>query len=363
MALLCCLIAAVSCKKNELDEYVEPAYDNPITDYEVVPDPNDAFTFTFRNKTTNYGKLEWRFGDDTLKTDTAPTHTYLATGKYTVDLKAFSKTTDQFSRKLVDINIVPDSVVHVTTTRVESGSGAATIQFNLDVKAQIDSVEWVFDDAATGTTPATRTRSKELHPIKTYSTGTFNSFTVTITTKKGSVVSLNRNVTTEGIAEDITQKRLGYTTVLENNNDPANATANEGSSKLVDGNVDTKFGIYGNGQLNTWAFTIQYNSQVLVKLYAIGNGNDAGNDRDPKEWILEGSDDGMTWTQIDHQVNGTGFFDKANAAGATTDAERYKRLWYYPVTDPKPYSLFRLRFPNGTFNNNDFQLGEFRLYR
>lgn len=363
IALLFCLAAAVSCKKNEVAAYVEPTYDMPITDYDIVPDATDAFTFSFKNKTTNYGKLEWRFGDDTLKFDVNPVHTYLATGTYTVDLKSFSKTTSQTTRKLIDIKIVPDSIIKVTTTKASTTTGFATLQFAMAVKAPIAKILWTFNDAATATAAAVTTTSTLQNPQKTYAVGTFNSFTVTITTTKGSVVSLSRNVTTEGIAEDITQKRIGYTTVLENGGNAANATANEGSSKLIDGNKETKFGYYSSAGLTTWAYTIQYENPVTVKLYAIANANDAVNTRDPKEWYLEGSNDGTNWTQLDYQSNGTGFYDKANAAGATTDAQRYKRFWYYPVTVQAPFTLIRLRFPSGTFGGSGIQLAEFQLFR
>jgi len=362
LAIVFCLAAAVSCKKNQVIAYTDPVYDNPITDYDIIRDPNDAFTFTFKNKTTNYGRLEWRFGDDTLATDSNPVHTYLATGMYTVDLKAFSKTNkDQSTRKLVDLYLVPDSIVQVTTTKVESSASASTIQLDLKVKAPIAKVVWTFNDAATSTAAAKTTTSTEQNPLKTYETGTFNSFSVTITTPKGSVVTFSRNITTEGIAEDITQKRVGYTTVLENGDNPQ---GNESSSKFVDGNFSTKFGLYGKGSaLTTFAYTIMYDSQVTVKVYAITNGNDSGNDRDPKEWVLEGSDDGTNWTELDHQMNGTGFYDKANAAGATTDAQRYNRTWYYPIANPKPFAQIRFRTPSGTFNGNDFQLSELQLFR
>ncbi|GAB3937831.1 PKD domain-containing protein [Mucilaginibacter myungsuensis] len=363
IALLLCLAAATSCKKEELDAYVDPPYDLPLTDYEVVPDANDAFTFSFKNKTSNYGKVEWRFGDDTLKFDDNPTHTYLTTGKYTVDLKAFSKTTAQFGRKMIDINIVPDSVAKLTTTKVATTSGTATLQFSLNVKATVAKVAWTFNDAAFGSTAAATTKTEELSPRKTYNVGTFNTFTVVITTNKGSVITLTRNVTTEGIAEDITQKRIGYSSVLENGLNPANATANEGSSKLIDGNVNTKFGVYNTNLLNTWAFTVIYETPVRINLYAIANGNDAGNARDPRDWVLEGSNDaGVSWTQLDYQNNGSGFYQKAIDAGAATDATRYKRLWYYPVPTPGLYTHYRLRFPAGVFSTY-FQLSEFQLFR
>ena len=85
--LLFLLLIMISCKKQKEIAYVEPMIDNPITDYEITADPMDAFTFNFKNKSTNFQRLEWRFGDDTLSTENNPVHTFIATGKYLVDLK------------------------------------------------------------------------------------------------------------------------------------------------------------------------------------------------------------------------------------------------------------------------------------
>jgi len=369
MAILFCLATAVSCKKNQVVQYIEPVINNPVTDYDVVPDPTDAFTFTFKNKTANFKRLEWRFGDDTLKTDDSPVHTYLATGKYTVDLKAFSST-NASTRKFVDLNIVPDSIVKITTTRASAVTGYATLQFGITVKAPVAKVVWTFNDAAytnisnvavPAKTESFTYTSLANPPSRTYAVSTFNTFTVTVTTTKGSVVVLSRSITTEGIAEDITQKRVGFTPALENG---SGSTGNEGSSKLFDGNTATKFGVYGQGSnIKNWAMTVTFGSPVTAKLYMIANANDSQNSRDPRSWFLEGSNDGTNWVQLDYQVNGTGFYDKAIAAGATSDAQRYFRKWYYPIANPQPVTMYKLSFRDGSFGNDAIQLSEFALFR
>lgn len=369
IALLFCIAATVACKKQQGVVYVEPVIDNPLTDYELTADPTDAFTYTFKNKTTNYQRLEWRFGDDTLKTDANPVHTYLATGKYTIDLKAFSKS-NASTRKFTDLYLLPDSIMKVTATRTGTTTGYATLLFGLTVKAPVAKVVWTFSDAAytapgnvsvPAKTESFTYTSLATMPSRTYLVGTFNTFTVTVTSTKGSVVSLTRQVTTEGIAEDITQKRVGYTPGLENG---SGATGNEGSSKLLDGNTATKFGVYGQGSnIKNWSYTIIFGSPVTVKLYMIANANDSQNSRDPRGWFLDGSNDGTNWTQLSVETNGTGFYDKATAAGATTDAQKYFRKWYYSVQNPGAYTQYKLRFPDGSFGNDAIQLSEFALFR
>ena len=50
-------------------------------------------------------------------------------------------------------------------------------------------------------------------------------------------------------------------------------------------------------------------SETTIKYYGIGSGNDA-QDRDPKEWTLQGSNDGINWTVVDTRVMEKNFFDQ-----------------------------------------------------
>ncbi|GAB3929126.1 hypothetical protein GCM10028827_23070 [Mucilaginibacter myungsuensis] len=376
MALLFLLGTAVSCKKQVDTPYVDPVVNNPITDYDITRDPADYFSFTFKNKSTNFTKLEWRFGDDTLKTVTDPTHTYLRTGKYTVDLKAFSNT-NATTRKLVDLNIVPDSIIKVTSTRTSFVNSEATLKFDIKVNAPVKTMVWKFDDVAYTPPGGTQVGAKSetftytdgtSAPTRKYFAGTFNTITITLTTTKGSVTTITRGVTTEGIAEDITPKRKEYKTFYEH---ASGATSGEGSSKLLDNNVGSKFGVYSRGtSINKWEFTIIYDAPVKVNLYMIANANDSGDSRDPREWYLDGSNDGITWVQLDYQNNGAGFYSKARDAGITAEGTssspgRYFRKWYYPipVQNQQAVTMYRLRFPGGAFGNDAIQLSEFALYR
>jgi hypothetical protein len=348
LAVLFCLASVFSCSKKTNDVIADVAIVNPISDYTITPDPADGFTFKYTNLSKNYTKLEWRFGDDTLKTDANPTHVFLSTGKFTTDLKTFSST-GNVSHKYVDINIAPDDILQISTAKT---SVLYQLKFTATVKANIASILWTWNDVSpTGTT--TTTTSTDISPLKTFGIGTFNSFTCKVTTDKGSVVSITRNVTTEGIATDITQSRIGYQYTLDNT-----GNTNENAPKLVDGNPNTKFGYY-SAFPQPLIITLQFPAPVVVKLYAIENGNDSESTRDPKEWVIEASNDGATWTQIDHVTRTVGFADELRALGQTST--RYLRFFYFPIANPAAYTYYRWRIIS--LFASAFQIEEFRLYR
>ncbi|MCC8426657.1 PKD domain-containing protein [Mucilaginibacter sp. UR6-11] len=350
LGLLFCLGAIVSCSKKEIPVPTESTVINPLADYTVTPDPTDGFTFKFNNLGKDYTKLEWRFGDDTLNTETNPTHTYLATGTYLVDLKAISKTGD-FSHKQVNINIIPDSVLQVTA---EKTNVLYQLKFNAILKGTVKSILWTFNAVDPETNVTTTTTSTELSPLQSFTFGSFNNFSVTATTDKGSVVTISKSVTTDGIATDITQTYISYNSTNEN----TDQGPNEGSLKLVDGNLSTKFGFYKPFPVPEIA-TLQFKSAITVKLYAIVNGNDSGSDRDPNEWYVEGSNDGNNWDVLDHQVLTIGFADYLASIGQ--GSSQYNRFFYYPIANPKPYQYYRWRIVS-TFKGA-FQIDEFKLYK
>jgi hypothetical protein len=325
-----------SCEKDRPTSIVDDgAVINPIANFEVIKDPSDGFSFSFKNLSSKYEKLEWRFGDDTLSTEASPSHVYLSTGKYQVDMKAFSST-GAVTRKLVDINIDPDSVAKITAVK----TGVLNqVKFKADVKAKIKTIEWTFLDV----TP--NVKSNELEPLRTYLADSFNAFTVKIVTDKGSVINLSKYATTAGIPEEITQKYVKFSASTDNSN------TNENAVKLVDNNVDTK--IYLGGPALPLTFKFQYASPQTVKVYAIGNGNDSP-DRDPKAFSLEGSDDDSNWTVVDSRLNTKTLYEQAG--------NKYKQLFYFAVAEPKPFVYYRLKI-SSIWNGGSFQISEIRLFK
>jgi len=86
-------------------------------------------------------------------------------------------------------------------------------------------------------------------------------------------------------------------TVNLENNDGADGT--EGSRKLIDGDIHTKYLVrdIGEGGL---LISFQYAKPVQIAAYQITSGNDF-DPRDPMDWQFSGSDDGKTWVLLDKQ--------------------------------------------------------------
>jgi len=349
LGLLFCVAAIVSCSKKDQPLPVEVNPVNPLSDYSITPDPTDAFTFKFTSLAKNEIKLLWRFGDDSLSTDTAPTHTYQAVGTYQVGLQTTSKTGNT-SNKITNFILDPDNILQLTAVKTEVQN---QLQFGLTMKGKIKSASWTFNAADPVTAVVTTTTSTSLTPLKAFAAGSFNSFTVTIVTDKGSTVTLNKYNTTDGIVSDATQTAIAYSSTYDNSD------TNENAAKLVDNNTQTKFGYYSAfpGDENI-QFT--FPAPIAVKIYGIENGNDSESTRDPKEWYIEGSNDnGGTWTQVDHQNLTIGFADYLTSIGQSDT--RYYRFFYYQIANPKPYSMYRWRIVS-TFAGA-FQIEEFKLYK
>jgi hypothetical protein len=71
----------------------------------------------------------------------------------------------------------------------------------------------------------------------------------------------------------------------------------EGPDKLVDGNLNTKWSV---GAPTAW-IQFAYNEAKTWNKYSLTSGNDDPT-RDFKDWTLQGSNDGTTWTTLDTQT-------------------------------------------------------------
>jgi predicted alpha-1,2-mannosidase len=116
---------------------------------------------------------------------------------------------------------------------------------------------------------------------------------------------------------------------------------NEIAKNLADGDVNTK---WFAGATTGWA-TYKLSEPTVVVAYALGSANDSPG-RDPRDWQLQGSADGTSWTTLDTRVN-QGF------AGRFLTRE-------YSVDNHTPYLYYRL---NVTANAGDpaLQLAELLL--
>jgi len=129
------------------------------------------------------------------------------------------------------------------------------------------------------------------------------------------------------------------------------ASGGEGSLKLVDNDINTKYLFFNwptvqaaNG--GAW-FQLQYPSAVKVEAYTFTSANDESN-RDPKDWKLQGSTNGTTWTDLD-----------------TRTGELFSSRFLtkrYEVATPGTYAYYRI-FMTANNGGSLFQMAEWRVIR
>lgn len=104
------------------------------------------------------------------------------------------------------------------------------------------------------------------------------------------IVRLERDVTAKG-------------TISVSNDNRSGADANEGSKKLVDNSIDTKFLVYDvNTILPNFWYQLSFQDPINLGAYTFTSANDAA-DRDPKDWKLLGSNDNINWDVLDIKAN------------------------------------------------------------
>lgn len=102
----------------------------------------------------------------------------------------------------------------------------------------------------------------------------------------------------------------------------------EGSLKLIDNNLNSKFLVGGLNRFDT-SFWMQQEltEAAVVNKYNFTSGNDAP-DRDPVNWELFGSNNGSTWTSLDKRVDQvfSGRNQTRDFVVANTTAYKYYRI-------------------------------------
>ncbi|WP_112262140.1 GH92 family glycosyl hydrolase [Lentzea terrae] len=99
---------------------------------------------------------------------------------------------------------------------------------------------------------------------------------------------------------------------------------NEGVDKINDGNINTKWLVFAATGWVTFDFGA---GPQTIKKYSVSSANDAP-ERDPKDWTLQGSNDGTNWTVVDTRT-GQDF------------AERFQTK-VYDVTSPASYRHYKI---------------------
>ncbi len=126
----------------------------------------------------------------------------------------------------------------------------------------------------------------------------------------------------------------------ENNGGPG---AGEGSPKLVDGNLSTKY-LVQTFVPGMW-FQLKFPAGKAVGAYTFTSGNDE-HPRDPKTWRLEASNDGTSWAILDRRVD--------QVFNNFTETHRFE------IDNEESYTYYRivLEANNGA---SIFQMSEWRL--
>jgi PKD repeat protein len=190
---LFCAVAILACEKDRVVpvENTETG-ERPVVDYEIVQQ-TDPFTFEFKNKSSNYKTLEWRFGDDSLSREVSPTHMFLRDGRYEVVLTAISET-GASARKLIVVNIEAEKVAKIVA--LPNGT-PNTVKFTITSAAQIAAASWDFGDT---------TVSTQLQPDKLYKPERLYTAKVTVTTDKGAEATITKLVSSNGTLQEVTSQ-------------------------------------------------------------------------------------------------------------------------------------------------------------
>lgn len=143
------------------------------------------------------------------------------------------------------------------------------------------------------------------------------------------------------LEEDVTN--LGVFSVSRDNNNP---TGNEGSVKMVDNNVNSKF--LQSDFIGDLVCKLVFAQPQKIGAYTLTSGDDDQR-RDPKEWNLQGSNDGVTWTTIDSRANET-----------FSGRKMTKR---FNVAFPTTYTQYRLNIMAIVGGTNLFQISEWRMIK
>lgn len=133
-------------------------------------------------------------------------------------------------------------------------------------------------------------------------------------------------------------------TLTVSDENPDGPFGNEGSSKAIDGDRNSKFLTFEYHE-GFWMMQ-EFDQQVTVNAYTMTSGNDAP-ERDPFNWVLEGSNDGENWEVI-HAVS-----------EAVFEARNHVNI--YLLDSDVTYSRFRLSITDNAGETTLMQLSEWRL--
>ncbi|WP_202915278.1 glycosyl hydrolase family 95 catalytic domain-containing protein [Paenibacillus paridis] len=122
--------------------------------------------------------------------------------------------------------------------------------------------------------------------------------------------------------------------------------AGEKVDKLFDDNTDTKYFADGNQGAKEYVIEWEYDKKMTTKSYSITTGNDA-QPRDPKNWTISASNDGVTYSTID-------------TVSAFELAGR-KQTMQFELDVPGAYKYFKLNITSLNETNQALQMSELKI--
>jgi len=332
LLLLGCL-SIWSCKKSDKPIAEEPEEPKPTAGFSYTKvSPDDPFTFKFENSSKDFKEIRWEFGDDSTTNEISPTHTFINTGDYRVRMISRNGQGYWAQRETV-IKLRPDSLLSFMST----GNTPGVLNLSVSPGLTTSKVEWFLGSTLNGQMFSTEPTAVINVPV-----GAFSLFSVRITTPKGSKAEVSSYVRNRDVLKDATLK--GFFSVSRDNN--SGPTSGEGSLKLIDNSVNSKFLQFDyTGDL--WVQFDYEQTPKVISAFLLSSGDDAP-ERDPKNFNLSASDDGQNWTVLTSVTN----FVMLPTPRKSTFA--------FSFDNTTPYRYYRMNF---TANNgaNLIQMSELRL--
>lgn len=162
---------------------------------------------------------------------------------------------------------------------------------------------------------------------------------------------------------DLTSGGTPYSSGGTNFNDGA-------TSNAFDDSQFSKFGMDAAAAISpaapvTVGYTFGTGQSYLVKSYSITSAND-GNGRDPMDFILQGSNNGTTFTTVDTESGVIFPVSATSYPGGPTNTDRYQTLFFTaanPGTTPySQYQLVTTQVRGGT-GATQIQFAELQLFQ
>ncbi|MGQ7867837.1 DUF4998 domain-containing protein [Sunxiuqinia sp. sy24] len=141
--------------------------------------------------------------------------------------------------------------------------------------------------------------------------------------------------------QDIQQIPLSENAILTvNHENPDGPDAGEGSLKLIDGDLNSKYLIFDYPDKAPLHIQQELPQAEIATRYTLTSANDAP-DRDPKNWMILGSNDAQDWTVLDTR-NDHAFTDRNQTLSFDIQSDTAYKYYVLAVTANNGGGLFQL---------------------